>query len=169
MNKTSVLTILGLLWFAVPPVCAIGSKVIMDRWLLQETSGNYWAMLLIAALMLASGTGMLLWLRLPIFPNYIVLLLAWPTLGGSFGGPLALDLVNRIGFESAGQQVQLESVEQLRLTVRLRPVGHSFEGITLTGSNAAWRAAYKRHDGPGKSRPALLRRGRLGLWWGELT
>jgi hypothetical protein len=86
----------------------------------------------------------------------------WSLFGGVCIGPLALNVVNRIGVHEPAHEVELKIVARPKGNAELIVVDDAFKGIKFLLPIGGWKP--DRHG----CMPAKLRRGRLGVWWGEL-
>jgi len=147
----------------LPIICMAAMGTVQDRWILQDTPRAFAAMI-VTALVFAAAMALAVWfLHMPLSRRWVGMAL-WAMLGGWYGGPLALNLLNSIGPKSAGQSVELQRLpETMRQLVRLRVLGRGgLGGMTFTCSKSRWKP---NADG---GRPAMVHLGRLGLWWAEL-
>ena len=170
-NRSLGWAIAAVFWVVFPLVGAIAWQVISDRLILQDSSRRWIAMGVVAVAYILVG----LWLfggRVPGggFARSIGFFVAWAMLAGYYTGPLALTLINAAGDRSGGRVVQLQDAgARLRALVRLRATDPDpdLDGVTFTCSQRAWRSV--RNPEPHGGAPAVIRRGRLGLQWAELS
>src|SRR6185369_3198676 len=86
----------------------------------------------------------------------------WALAGAWYAGPLVLDVANSVGVQSPGRPVGLGVVPpSMRRLVRVGVKGDdALAGTTFTCSKSRWERL------PAGAAPtAIVRRGRLGLWW----
>jgi len=155
-------------WVALSLVLPFVGGFVRDRFMLQDS---------LRATLAATAAWTLFWLTLAIVGlalahvqltlRLVTGLAAWAIVVAWFAGPAALAFANGVGTESGGQPVEFNIVHFTGNTVRLKTRG--LDGVTFTCSAAKWR---RRNQGPqhdlGAGVAGTLRRGRLGLWWGEI-
>jgi len=166
---TSIVVVLIIAWFGLLPLFVVVKVVLHDRWVLQETSREWTYMGLVAAASFVpvAGAFLYLWNRWEPFPwRELAGLALWSIIGASYGGPLALNLLNHSS-TAIGQPVEFEVVHRLKGAVELRALGENYDGITFKHSTSLWRKYGVWGAWETRNIPGLVYRGRLGLLWGE--
>jgi hypothetical protein len=165
MVRTLVLVALLMVWLALPLGLVFANGFVQDRWMLQESSRDYVAMVLVGlAWLLPIATVYLWYTRGHGGWRELAGLLAWAILTGVVSGHLFVNLVNHVD-TAIGQPVAFKSVRHERVSVRLRAVGEAYDGVTFRYGVKRWRDHAHQPEG---TAAGLVYRGRLGLYWGEL-
>jgi hypothetical protein len=166
MRKAMMVLVPALIGLAVPIVCAVAMGIVQDRWTLQDTPRSFAAMGVAAIVYFAIWASALLLTRVQLSWRPWGGLVLWSLLAGWYAGPLFLNLLNSAGAQAPGRTVELRVVPaSLRQLIRLGVAGDDdpLEGTTFTFSKSRWK-----QPPIGSHTVAVVRRGRLGLWWAEL-
>jgi hypothetical protein len=155
-----------LIGLALPILFAVAMGKVQDRWILQDTPRSFVAMGLAAVVYFAICASVLLLLHVKLSWRPWGGLALWSLLGGWYGGPLVLNVVNSAGAHAPGRPVDLQVIPaSLRQLIRLGVAveeGDALKGMTFTCSKSRWGQPVAAR------RTAVVRCGRLGLCWAEL-
>jgi hypothetical protein len=165
MGKAAMTVVWAVIGLALPFIFAVAMGVAQDRWTLQDTPRSFIAMGLAALVYFAIVASVLLLLRVQLSWRPWGGLVLWALLGGWYAGPLFLNMMNSAGVQAPGRPVELKVVPaSLRQLIRLGVANEddALKGTTFTCSKSRWGTPTP------KQRTAVVRRGRLGLWWAEL-
>jgi hypothetical protein len=155
------------LWLAIPIASAIALGTVQDRWMLQDTPYRFAAMAVATVVWFTLGAVPVGLLRVQLSGRILGGLVLWAALGSSYLGPLALTLLNGVGDKGPAQAVEFQIVSHLKQLVRLQVTGAGPEAVTFTCTQRKWQSLLAGR--PNSNPPGLVRRGRLGLLWGEFV
>lgn len=153
----------------LPIILGIAHGIVWARWILQDTPRTYIFMLGVAVLVGLLAGGPLLWFaRAQLSWQMVLGATLWAALGGWYGGPLLLNLLNHTG-DAVATPVELENRGITGKLVKVGIVGAPgqppADDPTFTCGRLTWQEHYR---GPTAATPGRLYRGRLGLLWLEL-
>lgn len=155
--------LIALLWLAVPFVAPVVAFFLPRAYVIEATSRYYGWMVGAAAAIGLLWFSFLAWLapRAVFSAKPLLAVLALALLCGQTIGGLLLAYVNR-SWSAPGSSVQLKTSSFGHTITTFRVVDGPQAGLPFSCGFVTWRRL-------GKTPSMVLRPGRLGLWWGELS
>jgi hypothetical protein len=161
-TRQTVVLLISLAWitfFVWGPL--VGLAFVFDRWILEESFNRIgWAMLIGGA-----------WIAyifavvpFPFFPGSVrsfktlFVFLVFAAVAGWFGGPLIVTGLNCTSSVKP-EKIIVEQLESKGKILRFKNNTGDRAGMTFKSSTASWK------ESKGKTREALLYKGRLGIYW----